>query len=363
VRGFGYISAMDKRYQVFVSSTFQDLKDERQEIIQALLELDCIPAGMELFPAANEDQWTLIKKVIDDCDYYIVIIGGRYGSLGPEGVSYTEMEYRYALERGIPTIGFLHRNPGSIAADLSEKDPIGQERLLAFRGTVEKKMCRYWETPADLGSQVSRSLVKLIKNSPAIGWIRTDQVGEKESAEILRLRKKIEELETGIQAVRENAPAGSESLAHGDDLFEIDYTFLAEQRMAGGVDYFNRKRLRYNDTFRATWNHIFSVIAPLMIDEAGDGKLQLGLNAFVRDRNIDHLLPNIKYEGFDLANFEIKENSFQTIKVQLRALGLIIKSQRPRSVKDTATYWSLTPYGDTVMTRLRAIPKGAGQPS
>ena len=56
---------MDKRYQVFVSSTFKDLQDERQEIMQALLELDCIPSGMELFPAANEDQWSLIKKVMN----------------------------------------------------------------------------------------------------------------------------------------------------------------------------------------------------------------------------------------------------------------------------------------------------------
>jgi hypothetical protein len=46
-----------KKYQVFVSSTYIDLIDERQEIMHALLELDCIPAGMELFPAANEDQW------------------------------------------------------------------------------------------------------------------------------------------------------------------------------------------------------------------------------------------------------------------------------------------------------------------
>ena len=71
---------MDKRHQVFVSSTYEDLQNERKEVMQALLELDCIPAGMELFPASNEDQWTLIKRIIDDCDYYIVIIGGRYGS-------------------------------------------------------------------------------------------------------------------------------------------------------------------------------------------------------------------------------------------------------------------------------------------
>jgi len=80
---------MSTRYQVFVSSTYADLKNERSRVIQTLLELDCIPAGMELFPAADEEQWQFIRRVIDDCDYYIVIIGGRYGSLTPEGISYT----------------------------------------------------------------------------------------------------------------------------------------------------------------------------------------------------------------------------------------------------------------------------------
>lgn len=45
---------MDKRYQVFVSSTFTDLKEERKHVIQTLMEMDCIPAGMELFPAIDE---------------------------------------------------------------------------------------------------------------------------------------------------------------------------------------------------------------------------------------------------------------------------------------------------------------------
>jgi hypothetical protein len=58
---------MDKRYQVFVSSTYADLKDERRRVIQTLMEADCIPAGMELFPAADEDQFEFITRVIDDC--------------------------------------------------------------------------------------------------------------------------------------------------------------------------------------------------------------------------------------------------------------------------------------------------------
>ena len=120
----------DKRYQVFVSSTYDDLQDERKEVMQALLELDCIPAGMELFPASSEDQWSLIKRVIDDCDYYILIIGGRYGSVGPDGISYTQMEFEYALKAGKPIISFIHKNPASIPTGKSEQTDEGKKKFL-----------------------------------------------------------------------------------------------------------------------------------------------------------------------------------------------------------------------------------------
>lgn len=85
VKWLGATFLMDKRFQVFVSSTYEDLQEERQEVMHALLELDRMPSGMELFPAANKDQWTVIKEVIDDSDYYLVVVGGRYGSLGLDG--------------------------------------------------------------------------------------------------------------------------------------------------------------------------------------------------------------------------------------------------------------------------------------
>lgn len=78
------------------------------------------------------------KKVIDDCDYYILILAGRYGSIGPEGISYTEMEYRYATDSGKPTIAFLHRDLGKVIADKSESSDEGKVKLKAFREAVEK---------------------------------------------------------------------------------------------------------------------------------------------------------------------------------------------------------------------------------
>jgi len=154
---------MDKRYQVFVSSTFVDLQEERQAVMQALLELDCIPSGMELFPASDETAWELIKRVIEGCDYYVVIVGGRYGSRDAEGVSYTEREYDHAVKQGIPVLGFVHADPAEIKAGKTELDADGQAKLAAFRERVQGKHCKKWRTADDLGSVVSRGLVQTMK--------------------------------------------------------------------------------------------------------------------------------------------------------------------------------------------------------
>ncbi len=343
---------MDKRYQVFISSTYADLQDERQEVMQALLELECIPAGMELFPAANEDQWTLIKKVIDDCDYYMVIAAGRYGSIGPDGLSYTEMEYRYALDTGKPVLGFVHRDPGLLPASRCEDSDAGKAKLVSFRELIQKKMCRFWDSPADLGSQVSRSLVKLIKSSPGIGWVRGNLVPDESAVEeILSLRRQIEELQSELIATRTTGPAGTAELAQGEDTFEIRYSFIASP------DQWEHNGKTYSSTTVLEWDEIFSALSPLMIHEAVEGNLAKALNALVRDFAWEELKKAKGFEKMNLSSFRADPDDFQTIKIQLRALGLITKSTKNRSVKDTATYWTLTPYGDNVMTKLRAIRK------
>lgn len=334
---------MEKRYQVFVSSTYQDLQEERQEVMHALLELDCIPAGMELFPAANESQWSLIKRVIEDCDYYVLILGGRYGSCGPDGVSYTEMEYRHALEVGKPTIAFLHKDPGTIQANKCESAQEGKEKLIAFRAFVEKKLCKYWTTPSELGSVVSRSLIQLIKTTPAIGWVRADELPDKNATlELLKLRQRVDELQAELARSRTTAPKGTEDLAQGDELHTLKYGFTSRD-----IAY---DTSNWTGIFQATWNEIFAVLAPLMINEASEINLRRGLDRL-------NLAKRKDLKDCTLRDFSLNHEDFQTIKVQLRALGLIAKSEKTRSVKDVATYWTITPYGDEVMTRLRAIKR------
>ncbi len=344
---------MDKRYQVFVSSTYEDLRAERQEVMQALLELDCIPSGMELFPAANEDQWTLIKGVIDDCDYYVVVIGGRYGSVGRNGTSYTQMEYEYAVSQGKPVIAFLHKDPGILAANKCETTQEGREKLEQFRAVVQEKMCRFWTSPADLGSVVSRSLIKLIKAHPASGWVRADLLPDQSAAEeMLRLRKRIEELENSLGA----SPTGIEHLSQGEDTIEIQFNFGVYETQES----YSAIEMR-RSSFIATRNDLFAVVSPLLIDEAADRLIKQALDNFVAVKSFFALQKIKELKEYALKGFSILDQDFNTIKVQFLALRLISKStkKKTRSVSDRNSYWMLTPYGEAVMISLRAIKKAA----
>jgi hypothetical protein len=339
---------MEKRFQVFVSSTYQDLQEERQEVMHALLELDCIPSGMELFPAADEDQWSLIKRVIDECDYYVLIVAGRYGSIGTDGIGYTEMEYRHALSVNKPTIAFLHKDPGLIPVNKSEDSAEGKEKLRLFRDFIQQKqLCKFWSSPSELGSVVSRSLVQLIKNTPAVGWVRANELPDREATlELLRLRKRVDELELELQRVRTTAPQGAEYLAQGAEEFVIGYSLT--------FGLYPREKL--SATFKAAWNNIFAAVAPLMIHEVSERRLKSAFDDFVEAR-IREEEEEAEEQLENPGDFRIDESDFQRIKIQLRALGLIIRSEKPRSVKDVDTYWALTPYGDDLMTRLLAIKR------
>lgn len=165
---------IERRYQVFVSSTFLDLKDERAAVVSALLNQDAIPAGMELFPATDDDAWTLIQSVIDASDYYLLVIGGKYGSIDPQTeISFTEKEYEYAVSQKTPVMAFLHGDPGSIPFDKSEENEKIREKLNQFRKKVEtSKHVKYWNGASDLQGKVAYTFPSFQKRYPAVGWVR-----------------------------------------------------------------------------------------------------------------------------------------------------------------------------------------------
>ncbi len=171
---------IEKKYQIFISSTYKDLKEERAEAIQAIMELDHIPYGMEAFPATHRKQWEYIKKAIQNSDYYIAIIGGKYGSISPDtGLSYTEMEFKYAEQIGIPAIAFFIDESIDLQQSKVDTEKRKKDKLRNFKSYIEgKKMRQTFKNKEDLRAKILSSLIKLFNDSEneRRGWVKVNTI-------------------------------------------------------------------------------------------------------------------------------------------------------------------------------------------
>jgi hypothetical protein len=72
-------------HDIVLSSTFKDLKDHRDVVIKAIMELGMFPNAMELDAALPDDLVTASLNKVRGADAYVGIIGYRYGQM-PESV-------------------------------------------------------------------------------------------------------------------------------------------------------------------------------------------------------------------------------------------------------------------------------------
>ncbi|PND38202.1 hypothetical protein C1O66_12175 [Paucibacter aquatile] len=328
---------MNKRFQVFVSSTYADLREERSRVIQTLMEMDCIPSGMELFPAADEDQFEFIKKVIDDCDYYLLIIGGRYGSTTAEGVSYTEKEYEYAITKGLKVIALLHQEPDSIPVGKTDKDAELSKRLEEFREKVQQgRLVKYWRTAEELPGIVSLSLSKTIKTYPSAGWVRGNAAASTEVLEeINELRKKNADLQAALSSVAMQPSQTIQNIAGLDVIFGLSGTY--QMRYDG--QYFDWSS-------KLTFGQMFALIGPHLIEHPSDRLVRIELAKSI-----------LGLQGKKPYDTKIEDQAFQTFKIQLQALGLIDLRYTSTVKGGMALFWSLTNKGTQTMVQLRAVRK------
>lgn len=235
---------MDKKYQVFVSSTYTDLIEERQAVSRAVLDMGHIPAGMEMFPAADIEQLTYIKKVIDGCDYYVLIIGARYGSLDGAGVSYTEREYEYAVESGKTVLAFLHANIDQVALGKSDKDDDKHAKLVAFMKRVSQgRLIQYWDSPMALRANAIVSLQKAFSESPQVGWVRADTVATSAAmSDVIKYRNENDELRQKLTAVQQSVQPKFSDAAALDTEVTFQFTYFEN-----GYSRTGSRKIKYHD--------------------------------------------------------------------------------------------------------------------
>ena len=171
-----------KKLQVFISSTYTDLIEERQAVVQAVLKAGHIPAGMELFKAGKEQMET-IKKWIDESDVYVLILGGRYGSIEPEsGKSYTQLEYEYAIEKDMPVFAVIIsdvaletkvKEHGTSVIERQE-----QQKYEDFKKIVNGKLRYEFDDVKDIMLHVGEQLKEYDNDDKLVGWIHGSEVAK-----------------------------------------------------------------------------------------------------------------------------------------------------------------------------------------
>lgn len=162
----------EKRYQIFISSTFADLEEERRLVMEAIISLHCFPAGMEMFPATDTEQLDYIKGVIKQSDYYVLILAGRYGTLAEDGISFTEKEYQYAVENAVPVLAFIRENIDMLPSKNVDEN---RKKLEKFKNKVKQgRLVRFWNNPAELKFLITDSLRNAFVIHPRKGWVQKE---------------------------------------------------------------------------------------------------------------------------------------------------------------------------------------------
>ena len=212
-----------------MSSTYTDLIDAREKVFETVLKLYHFPIGMEMFSADDDEQWEVIKDTIDSSDYYVVIIGHRYGSVTEEGLSYTEKEYDYAKDQNIPILAFIRNR--DVATKPHERDDNHNnfEKLNKFiEKASESKMCDFWKNEDELSTKIAIALPKIFRKTPRIGWIRADKgVSPEVSEEIARLSKENRDLRTEkehLQSLINDKKPDISVKINGVDNLELTFT-------------------------------------------------------------------------------------------------------------------------------------------
>jgi hypothetical protein len=314
---------VDRVFQVFISSTYTDLEGERQAVSNTLAKAGYMPAGLELFPATDRQQLDYIKRIIDRSDYYIVIIGGRYGSLSDDGLRFTEEAFEYARSKDIPILVFFSENPDGVAVGKSETDILLKEKLDAFKARLSSgRPVEFWNNENDLCMKVVLAVANAVNLKPRVGWIRGDQaVDPKVLQELERLRIENADFRQKLTDLSRGELSTDPRLAGSADSVTVEFLV---HRSEEGIPVSISKTISMGDVFIGIYDHL----------------LKSPSETYVRE-----LVGYWYRKKFHISEYcELGEKSGTIVRDKLEALGLI-KSRSIIAGFSNHIAWSVTEKG------------------
>lgn len=325
---------IDKRYHVFICTSGVDMQAERVVLSQALVSQGFFSWGLEQRTPLTT---AFARRQIDDCDYFVLLLGSCYGDLSASGVSYMHLEYIYAVTKQKPILVLMHEAPDSRVPELQEKTSEGKSKFTDFRQQLqrERDVVVSYRNMRDLEMALRHAMPQMIERYPSAGWVRP-QNNQKLQEEVDQLRQKIAQLELKNNVFREEAIQIPR--VQPDELFSFDYRVHAYQDG-------NFKELRPQRKMK--WGEILAVLGPGFSPAAPEENFSRVINEFLNQTSLGDVR-EVMPRAHATARSQINIRALHTIKMQLKHNNWIVPSGRDNRQR---LLWELTPQAEkTLMT-------------
>lgn len=345
---------IDKRYHVFISSSGADMQPERSVLAQTLASLGFFSWGLE---ARTPLTTAFARRQIDDCDYFVLLLGSRYGDLSASGVSYVHLEYIYAITKQKPVLVILHESPETRAPELQESSKDGLRKFEDFRRQLqrERDMVVTFREPKELEVILRHAMPQLTQRYPALGWVRpTDAPMKALQLENEKLREKVAYLTSlGKTRVPTNSKVPPQNLPQvedessqlevpvvkGEEVMAFDYRVHAYQD--GNFRELRPKR-------KMTWNEILLAVGPGFRPAAPEDTFARLLNDFLNVSALNDV-HEVMPRAHATARCQINVRALHAIKVQLKNNHWIVPIGRDERHH---ILWGLSSVGESHLNAL-----------
>ncbi|MBD0325323.1 MAG: DUF4062 domain-containing protein, partial [Pyrinomonadaceae bacterium] len=158
--------------KIYISSTYGDLKEFREEAYRALRQLRHDVVAMEDYAASDQRPLDVCLADVASCDIYVGIFAWRYGFIppkdNPERRSITELEFRRAAASGKTCLIFLLHEDVPWPPSLMEKGE-GGEKLQQLRAELmDKHSVDFFRNKDDLARRVSAAVQTIVVGGPRV---------------------------------------------------------------------------------------------------------------------------------------------------------------------------------------------------
>ena len=324
---------LDKRYQVFISTSGSEMQPERIVLAQTLVGMGFFSWGLEQRTPLST---AFARRQIDDCDYVVILLGSAYGEQSVSGVGYMHLEYIYAVTKQKPIIVFMHEEPSARDGALHDDKPELREKFQEFRKLLQNEVDQVftYRSMRDLEMAVRFNLPQMLERSPVLGWVRPQNIQVLQD-EIDHLKSNLEQLETEA-GKREVDPFLSLPKVSMHEPFSFEYRMHAYQDG-------NFKELKIQK--KLTWAQLLSILGTTFVHPTPEEFFSKRMNEYLNETGIQDARVEMP-RAHAVARAQINIRALHSIKMQMRQNEWIIQSGRDDRQR---MLWQITPKAQKLM--------------